>query len=332
MPTSSKKLTLSDWGELRFLEWVRRTVDPPGPEVPIGIGDDAALIRLARGRNLVITTDALIESVHFRHEWISPRDLGHKSLAVNLSDLAAKAARPIGAFLSLGVPPQTDLNELKSFFLGVRAEGRKWGCPLIGGDLVRAPQWVINIMAVGAPMRADGTIPRRNGLKTGMKIYVTGSPGESAAGLEALRSGLKNEKGSAARLIRRHRRPTPRLREAELLARACRDLVMIDVSDGIMNEARHLANESNVGIELITDALPISVALQQFGKRIKQSPARWVIYGGEDYELMFATAMPTDKIPIAASHIANCKKVKGVRLTGAFKNLLKNENAAFRHF
>lgn len=326
------KLTLSDWGELRFLEWVRRTVDPPGPEVPIGIGDDAALIRLARGSNLVITTDALIEGVHFRRDWISPRDLGHKSLAVNVSDLAAKASRPIGAFLSIGVPPKTDLNELKSFFLGVRAEGRKWGCPLIGGDLVRAPQWVINIMAVGAPMRANGSIPRRTGLKPGMKLYVTGCPGESAAGLEALRRGLKNEKGSVARLIKRHLRPTPCLREAELLAHACPDLVMIDVSDGILNEARHLAKESGVGIELNTDVLPISAALRSFGKRINFPPASWVLFGGEDYELMFATAVPQSKLPVTASHIADCNKVKGVRLTGEFGNLLKNENAAFRHF
>ena len=124
---------------------------PAGLEIPIGIGDDAAHLRIRGRGDLIVTTDALIEDVHFRRCWISDKDLGAKSLTVSLSDLAAMGAKPVAGFLCLGVPPETAIADLKSFFSGLRGQGRRFACPLVGGDLVRAKQWTINLTLLGRP-------------------------------------------------------------------------------------------------------------------------------------------------------------------------------------
>jgi thiamine-monophosphate kinase len=228
----------------------------------------------------------MIEGVHFRHAWTGPRDLGHKALAVNLSDLAAMGCRPLAAFLALSVPPSVRLADLRAFFMGLRAEGRRWGCPLAGGDLTRAPQWVIALTVLGTPAHG-GRTARRAAARPGQTLYVTGWPGESGAGLAALGRGL-----SAPRLIARHRRPTPRLPEAAALTRACPDLAMLDVSDGLWNDAAQLAEASGVRIELDGDRLPLSPPLRRFAEGQKADPRDFVLFGGEDYELLFATAKP----------------------------------------
>lgn len=283
---------LSDLGELALIKRVRRWLASDDPRLLIGIGDDAAIIET--GGPIAATTDALIEGVHFRRDWISPRDLGRKALAVNVSDIAAIGWRPTAALLALSVPPDAGLSDLKQFFMGLRDGARRWNCPIAGGDLTRAPQWSIAITVFGEPaVRRPGiVIATRNGAEPGQSIYITGRPGESGAGLIALARGV-----SAPRLIARHNRPEPRVAEAAVLAQTCRaGLAMLDVSDGIWCDSARIAEASSCALAIESAALPISPALRAFCKSHSIDPLQPVLFGGEDYELLFCTHTKPDKL------------------------------------
>lgn len=336
---SQRKTTLADWGEHRFLEWVRRIVESPDTRgektIRLSIGDDAAHLKLRKRGDLLVTTDALIEGVHFRRKWISARELGAKSLTSNLSDIAAMGGRPTAAFLSLGVPPSTPVQELKAFFLGMRNLGLRMQCPLAGGDLVRAPQWVINVTVLGRP-QVGKRVVTRSACKPGQIVYVTGSPGESAAGLYALRKGLE-----APALVRRHNRPEARLDEAGVLARRCSDLAMMDVSDGIKIDAGHLAERSAVCIEIDWEGLPVSRRLKRFAESVHHDARDWVLDGGEDYELLFATKVGEKAIRRAFTAagirtpihtIGRVAEGEGFSLLNAKGKKMRRQHKGFRHF
>lgn len=291
--TSIKKL--SDLGEQEWLKRVRRWLDGAGGRLILGIGDDAAAIA-TRGP-VIATTDALIEGVHFQREWIGARDLGRKALAVNLSDIAAMGGRPIAALLALSVPPEANIRELRDFFFGLRDGARRWGCPIAGGDLTRAPQWSIAITVLGEPAVRRGGKPvlaLRSAARPGQSVYVTGRPGESGAGLIALTRGI-----SAPALIARHNRPQPRLAEGALLARICPDLAMLDVSDGIWCDSVRLAEASKCAIEIESASLPISPSIRRFCREHAIDPIQPVLFGGEDYELLFCTGRSIETLQCA---------------------------------
>lgn len=342
-PPSTPSL-LSDWGELRLLEWVRHTFrSQTGHGLALSIGDDAAHLRLRGSRDLLVTTDALIEGVHFRHDWTPPRDLAAKALVSNLSDLAAMAARPVAAFLSLGVPPETPIPLIQSFFLGLRSASRRWNSPLAGGDLVRAPQWTINLTLLGRPAVKRRVIAR-SAARPGQTVFVTGWPGEAGAGLDALRRGPTPPGQIAprtARLIARHNRPTPRLAEAGVLARVCARLAMIDVSDGVASEAAHIARESVVRVDLALDLLPTSPPLRAYANARSLDPADFVLNGGEDYELLFVTDTSVERIRAAfraaglntpVTPIGSTAKGRGLRLLDARGREVRRPRARFEHF
>lgn len=349
--------TLAEAGEHRLLEWVRARAAAESSEgrggLVLGIGDDASVLSLAGangsgggragGNAAIVTTDALIEAVHFRHEWTPPRDLGAKALAVNLSDLAAMAARPVAAFLSLGAPPETALADLEEFFEGFLEEGTRHGCPLAGGDLVRAPVWMIAVTAIGRPA-VPGRVATRAAALPGWNLYVTGAPGESAAGLEELRRADARAPGSArtttSRCIERHRRPTPRLAEAAALAAAFEELAMLDVSDGIFNDAGQMARASGTCVEIEFETLPVSEAL----RAASDDPRSLALFGGEDYELLFATPHGPEAVAAALAATASTSIHRigrvvpssdvhpGAVVIDAGGAVLPLPNRTFRHF
>jgi thiamine-monophosphate kinase len=330
--------TLAEVGERAWLRRVRRWFAAEGRALAVPIGDDAAGIDIAGERGpLLVTTDALIEGVHFNFEWTGAKALGAKALAVNLSDLAAMAARPVGAFLALSVPPQTPVRMLEDFFMGLRAEGRRHGCPLAGGDMTRAPQWAITVTVLGLPL-VEKKVALRSAARPGMDLYVTGAPGESGAGLAALRAGVKAEK-----LIKRHLTPTPRLNEAAVLAKACPELAMLDVSDGIWNDAGQMAEASRVRIELERGRVGklVSPALKRLGERLEKDPLEWVLFGGEDYELLFATRREEEELrdefkkaglATKVTKIGRIAKGQGVSLMDEVGNEINVNDNTFRHF
>lgn len=248
-------------------------------DVEKGIGDDCALLTLPEKQTLAISTDTLVEGVHFLRD-IHPADLGYKALAVNLSDLAAMGADPAWLTLALTLP---SVNEawLKDFSRSLFELLDYYNMQLIGGDTTRGP--------LSMTLGIHGLVPqgkalKRSGARPGDWIYVTGTLGDSAAGLALLQHRMQvNDPAAHEALIKRHLRPVPRILQGQAL-RALASAA-IDLSDGLISDLRHILQASGCGARLNLDALPLSVALRQHFA--PEQALGWALSGGEDYELCF---------------------------------------------
>lgn len=248
-------------------------------DVETGIGDDCALLNIPEKQTLAISTDTLVAGNHFLPD-IDPTDLAWKALAVNLSDLAAMGADPAWLTLALTLP---DVDEawLEAFSDGLFELLNYYDMQLIGGDTTRGP--------LSMTLGIHGYVPvgralKRSGAKPGDWIYVTGTPGDSAAGLAILQNRLQvADATDADYLLKRHLRPTPRI----LQGQALRDLASaaIDISDGLISDLGHIVNASGCGARVNVDVLPYSTALSQHVE--PEQALRWALSGGEDYELCF---------------------------------------------
>jgi thiamine-monophosphate kinase len=283
-------MKLSRLGEFGLIQRIRRAM-PTHRGVRIGIGDDAAWVDHLTGSSL-ITTDLLIENVHFNLKWITLYELGYKSLAVNLSDIAAMGGISAYAVLSLGIPSNFDSNKVEEFYRGVGALARKSQVSIVGGDTNIAPLLIVSVCAIGHPPRRP---IRRTGAKAGDDIYVTGTLGDAALGLKLLRDGRSpTERKMFATLIARHHRPQARMRAGALLARESLATAMIDISDGLMQDLGHICRASATGALVFNDALPLSTAYRAVAGK---DGTIYALNGGEDYELLFC-AKPKNRVRI----------------------------------
>ncbi|MCM2310535.1 MAG: thiamine-phosphate kinase [Steroidobacteraceae bacterium] len=251
-------------------------------DVLLGVGDDAALLEVPPGRVLVAAVDTLVEGRHFMAD-APPDSIGHQALAVNLSDLAAMGADPAWALLSLSLP-DSDEAWLKSFAAGLYALAEQHGVALVGGDTVRGPR-VVTVTVLGS-MEPQLAL-RRDGAQPGDVLFVSGWPGEAAAGLEALRTG--GAQGAADVLVRRYRYAEPRLE----LGRALRGRASaaMDVSDGLYGDLQKLCKASGCGARLDLERLPVSAELAR--RYSRADCERFVLFGGDDYELLFSVPAAT---------------------------------------
>jgi thiamine-monophosphate kinase len=264
--------------ESELIERHFRELGQARPDVLLGIGDDAALLQVPVGAQLALTTDALVEGVHFL-PGAPPHSLGHRALAVNLSDIAAMGASPCWALLSLNLP-RPDEDWLSEFARGFGALARLHGVALVGGNLSRG---ALSITVELAGLVPRGQALRRSGGCSGDDLYVSGSIGDAAAGLECLRGRAGVPATAAQWLQQRFEYPRPRVALGVALrgiASAC-----IDVSDGLHADALRLLQASGLGARIDVEALPLSDAL-----RVAYGPAAWrtALAGGEDYELCFS--------------------------------------------
>lgn len=248
-------------------------------DVETGIGDDCALLNIPEKKTLAISTDTLVVGNHFLPD-IDPADLAYKALAVNLSDLAAMGAEPAWLTLALTLP-EVDEAWLESFSDSLFMLLNYYDMQLIGGDTTRGPlSMTLGIHGFVPPGRAL----KRSGAKPGDWIYVTGTPGDSAAGLAILQERLAvADAADADYLLARHLRPMPRV----LQGQALRDLASsaIDLSDGLVSDVGHILKASGCGARIDLDAMPLSEAMQ---RQVEPETAlRWALAGGEDYELCF---------------------------------------------
>lgn len=283
-------------------------------DVRIGIGDDAALLKV--DRDIVITTDVLVEHEDFL-PGAEPSSLGRRVLAVNLSDLAAMGATPLHALLSLGLPKRTDPSWLSAFFRGVKETANEYGVAIVGGDLSASRVLFASITAIGRPSK-KGVLTRR-GAKPGDSLFVSGTLGAAAAGLELLLSGYKltPENGLRApggrrvpetrsheikRLIRHQIDPRPMVELGRALADARLASAAIDLSDGLGRDLHRLCRASGVGATLDAASLPIDSALPALADLLDTDAERTALYGGEDFGLLFS--VPSRKIP-AVQRLAN---------------------------
>ena len=278
-------------------------------DVLLGVGDDAALLEVPADRVLVAATDTLVEGRHFLSQ-APPDSVGHQALAVNLSDLAAMGAEPAWALLSLSLPA-ADEGWLEDFAAGLYSLAERHGVALVGGDTVRGPR-VITVTALG--FVEPGAALRRDGARPGDLLYVSGSPGEAAAGLEALQRGTA--RGPDDPLARRYLFAEPRL----ALGRALRGhaTAAMDVSDGLLGDLGKLCSASGVGARVELEQLPVSAALAQ--RHEAHACERYVLAGGDDYELLFtlpaahADALEETLAPVCAIHrIGRIEAEPGVR-------------------
>lgn len=274
----------------------------------LGPGDDAAVLAAPDGR-VVATTDLLVDARHFRRDWSTATDVGRKAAAQNLADVAAMGAAPTGLLLGLAVPPDLPVDWLEELADGMRAECEPLGARVLGGDVVRADVLVLAVTAFGD---LQGRAPvTRSGAKPGDVLAYTGRLGWAAAGLAVLGRGFRSPVG----VVAAHRRPEPPYaqgpRAAQLGATA-----MVDVSDGLVADLRHVALASGVGIELDTSRLEVSAKLRDVGKALGVEPMDWVLAGGDDHAL--AATFPGDKRPPAPWRvIGRVARGRGVVVDGA---------------
>lgn len=288
-------------GEFGLIERFRARLKYRSPRIKIGIGDDCAVYSTQAGNYQVVTADALVENIHFKLSYTPPLSLGRKAMSVNVSDIAAMGGIPHLALVSLGIPESLPVKFLDELYDGINQVCLERKIELAGGDTTASPRHLfINITMVGDARK--GRLFTRFGARPGDKIFVTGSPGESALGLKILTSRRKKwagEKKYQEKMISAHLDPVPRLLEArKLVDSRIRVTSMIDVSDGLAQDLSHICQEANVGAVVKEDLLPQSAGLKSLGSLNRLKVIDLILSGGEDYELLFTTK-PEDVRKIA---------------------------------
>jgi len=266
--------------EFERIAELRRRSHRPGGSVRLGIGDDAAILRPEPGLETVVTTDLLVEGVHFDLAWSTPELLGRKALAVSLSDVAAMGAVPRAAFMSLAVPRHLDDAFVEAFFAGVLQLADRFGITLAGGDLSSSPgPLVVDSVVVGEV--EPGRALCRSGACPGDLIFVSGTLGSAAAGLRQLRSGMTLDTATTGMdldAIRSHVAPAPRVELGRALLLTSIASAAIDVSDGFSSDLAHICTESGIGAVVDAALLPTHFTLDD------------ALHGGEQYELIFSAS------------------------------------------
>lgn len=309
---------------------------PTQPHVDLGVGDDCALLRPAAGMQLAVTSDMLVEGRHFLST-VDPFRLGHKSLAVNLSDLAACGARPLAFTLALSLP-RADESWLESFSAGLLSLADQYGCELVGGDTTRGP---LNIC-----ITAFGEVPRgqallRSGAQAGDDIYVSGTTGDARLALEVFRGSLSLPQQVFVQARARLEQPTPRVG----LGLALRGIATaaIDISDGLLGDLRHILDASGLGatIHLPSAATLMAASRGLEGTNLTEKELlQFSLAGGDDYELLF-TAPAGSHVAVQAAaasggvrvtHIGTADRLPGVRLIDGEGRIQSGNDASFDHF
>jgi thiamine-monophosphate kinase len=278
-------LTVADIGERALIDRIKARVSMPS-WVVIGPGDDAAVIKPQRGAYDVVTTDAQVDGVHFDRRFVPADAIGHRALAVNLSDLAAMGAVPHAALLSLALPPSLDVAAFEQVLDGLLALAAVHRVTLIGGNITQTPgPLMVDVTAIGSA-RPRGILTR-SGARPGDEVYVTGSLGEAAVGLQRLQTAGLSAGSLSDACVSRYLRPQPRVRAGMLLGRNRAASSCMDVSDGLADCVRQVAEASGVGITLDGAAIPVPAEVRDAQHRRGRNPLEPALSGGDDYELFF---------------------------------------------
>lgn len=346
-----KQTAISSVGEFGLIDTIRRIVgDPPagakGAGLIKGIGDDAAVYRPAPGKLALLTTDALVEGVHFDLTFTAMKHLGWKAMAANLSDIAAMGGEPRIAVISLSLPAKISVEMVEDFYGGVAAACREYGCALAGGDTTAS----VGNMTIAVSVTGDvdeSRVKYRSGAKAGELFCVTGHLGASVAGLKV----LQREKARFAKspdnfqpnlspytpAVERHLVPRPRLDLSKILVHDVVVSAMIDISDGLASEVRHICEASGTGASLFEHNVPVVAITQKIAEEIGESAAGYALYGGEEYELLFTIsdgefeklARLTSDVTIVGRVEADPAKIELVRENGEREPL---RPAGWNHF
>ncbi len=304
--------------EFDFIRRLRERSSPLNStqhSVQLGIGDDAAIIRTSANRDTVVTTDLLVENIDFRRTTTPPHLLGHKTLAVSLSDIAAMGARPRWAMVSLGLPEDVWDSEFGTkLYDGWLQLANRYDVQLIGGDTSRTPEHIVIDSIVVGDVAPDSAV-KRSGAKPGDQVFVTGSLGGSAAGLRLIERGAhlaeqsfsEHETHALDQLLLRQLCPDPRVGWGIILGQEKLATAMIDISDGLSSDLNHLCEESKVGALIHSSLIPIDTQVVELCGRRALDPLQLALHGGEDFELLFTVSPDVvAKLP---------RRVDGVEIT-----------------
>ncbi len=277
-------MQLSKIGELGLIKKLQKKCKSNRPELITGIGDDAAVIKHGN-KKVLITTDLLLEKIHFDLSFTTFYQLGYKFLGVNISDIFAMGGKPGYFFISLGIPREYKPDEIDELYSGILEIAEKFGIVIAGGDTCASRQ---GLVLSGTLMGTADRVITRGGAKAGDSIFVTGTLGDSAMGLELLQSQeLKDRKISKllthnSKLIKKHLMPEP-----ASLKNTSKITSMIDISDGLLLDLSHICDESKVGAVIYKDRIPVSKELASTARVLRCNPMDFALRGGEDYVLLF---------------------------------------------
>jgi thiamine-monophosphate kinase len=277
------KMKLKQVGEFGLIDLIKEKVFSEGKEVILGIGDDAAILKLGKNNLHLLTTDALVEKVHFDLKYFPLEAVGWKGMVANLSDIAAMGGMPKAAVVTLGINNRFKVEEILRICSGMSQAAKKFRCPIVGGDVVFSPRNLFLSIAILGEVK-KGLAVKRTGARVGDLIAVTGDLGSSLVGLEY----LKVNKKPHPFLIRKFLYPLPRLKEAQLITRFLKPRGMIDISDGLCSELYHLTVENGLGANIYEDNLPVSKVAFKMVKGDKKKMLNYILRSGEEYELLFA--------------------------------------------
>ncbi len=293
-------MKLTDLGEFGLIQQIEKSFRTRTSRAPLGIGDDAAALFVSPGKTLLATTDMLLEGVHFDLSYTNFYSLGWKSAAVNLSDIAAMGGVPRFCLTSLGIPEGISVEQINDFYKGFKTLIRKYKVDLVGGDTCSSEvDFAISVTLLGEIEK--NKMLTRSGAKPGDRVFVTGTLGDSAAGLEMLGSRGQGQgargKGSQSAprtphsaLVQRHLRPIPRIEIGRKLALSGCITSMIDISDGLSSDLAHICEQSGTGADVYAEKIPLSKEIKSAVNQLKTIPLHYALSGGEDYELLFTVS------------------------------------------
>jgi thiamine-monophosphate kinase len=305
-PSLPHGATLADVGEFGLVAAIAQRFEQ-GEQVLVGPGDDAALVAVPDGR-VVVSTDLLVDTRHFRRDWASALDIGHKAAAQNLSDINAMGGRGTAMTVGLAAPADLPVAWVIELADGIAAECAQVGACVVGGDLTAADQVMIAVTVLGA---VDGEPVRRSGARAGDVVAIAGRQGWAAGGLTVLARGFR----SPRKLVDAYRRPEPPY-AAGAQAREAGATAMIDVSDGLLADVGHVAEASGVAVDIESSAFELAEPLQAVGAALGVDPLQFVLGGGDDHALV-ATFPSGTPLPDGWSRIGTVSEGEGVTVDGA---------------
>ncbi len=295
----------SEWD---LISKIQNLVREKGTGVPeeLGrsMGEDCAVYKIAEARYGLFTTDISIENIHFRQDYSSPEEIGYKSMTGNLSDIISMGGSPVLALVSLGIPDDKEEEFVLDIYRGMLDACREPGTVIAGGDTSGSDTLIVSIAVYGECREREPVY--RNGASAGDYIYVTGTPGESLAGLEILQRGSGRQMEKYGPLVEKHRRPSCRYDIMNDILDLYSPTAMIDISDGLLSDLGHICTESRRGFTLQKEKLPVSALLKEYCSEKERNPYEMVLTGGEDYQLLFTSALPPEKIPGGRTGDAVC--------------------------
>lgn len=284
--------------EREIIASIRERVGAPGAATLVGIGDDAAVFEPPGGLEL-LTCDAFVEGVHFRRDFATLTEIGAKCMVANVSDIAAMGGFPSRAVVALCVPEGTPARDIEDLYTGLLDAGRAHGVEVVGGDVVASREGIVVSVALLGSADRDRVV-RRSGAVVGDAILVTGQLGAAEAGLRALVAGLAGD-ASVEAAKRRHLAPVPRVLEAQAILEVATPRAMIDVSDGLASDVRRIAEESDVGVALREDRIPIAQAASDVARLLGADPLELALGSGEEFELV--VTVPASEAKRTAEHV-----------------------------